>query len=1327
MPTSRLILPLLFVLLALPVALRSPPGDAANAAAPQLIHPDPAKLLASNGTHLFTGRSHNPEASCPQAVPIIRRMNLDGSNPVTLFEGCHLLLEAMAADALHVYYVYNQDIHRISVSGGAPQTVVADLARTTVALDDQFLYWGHHEYGSITIYRQDKNGGVPQELLTLPDPLQMRVRDLAVDDSHVYWVMGNLGVGEVRRVPKAGGASQVLADTADGLNFPREISLDANHVYWTEDYAAQVRRVAKSGGPVTTYTPASIGAEGNASNVAVGDSHIFWWWDGWGTGPGRIRRAPKGGGTIEDIVFDVDYSSAVLGQGGHVYWSQIDAGILRLPADAAPVSIDLMLDDMEVTQGLQNLSGTAVPLAARKDTYVRAFVRADYPFIENVTAVLRGYSPSDVLLGEVEPLNPSLLVGLIWERRLLDDAFNFRVPEDWVQPGGVRLCVEINPGQPIAELDLSNNELCRTVPLTSKAPVCLRHHPVDVTGTPFLPTPNETDFLTGEMIRNWWPAQIGIQGAATLDKRGNPYNIPEDTSRLLNKLERRMAHDILPPEWCQGGVIHYVAVVHESADTEEVFGSARESANVLWYKRYGGFPVTLSQAQIDLYQQRYGTSVPLISWPFAPHILAHEMGHNLDRPHIDCGNPEDPVATDYPYSPCNFTAAAPAPQATYGFFARSLGDAGLARNWTIVDETDMVAPIMSYEDPSWLSDYTYNRINNTIPEGLLALNRPHAASGEMALASLLVEPGGGELDGVERMPQALFGAPKLDDLYTQHLALLDPAGDYRLELLDAGGALLASYRFQVELDADVDAGGGMVFPFPTEPGWATLSFYGPAGLLDAQPVSANAPTVTVLSPNGGESVGDDGTIKWEAADPDGDELSFTIHYSSDSGQSWQVIASDVGATEPFTDVIQAPWPPFETPGSVGSSLVRVIADDGANRGWDQSDRPFSLELKRPTVAILSPGDGDMLAHGKSLIFSGWAQDPEDGELEGSALTWRLDGQPIGTGRKISAEGLAPGEHFLNLKATDSDGMEAEDRVRFFVSGGSCPLFNREVDILFLIDSSSLMMNNMTAVGQDVGEAVSWLQNAGMDVASENYCVTAGSCTGPVVADVHPGTAVDNPADWGEGIASLAAHYGWRENSTRIIVPISNQAPEDGGPVEDPGSDRDALETAVAAANAHGVAVAPLMLPGPGGQDPPVPLQALAKELATRTGGVPADEPDGLGPLLHGVKSSVGCQPRVRDVSVPAHIAETGEAGRLFVRGQSLWPGLQVWLDGQRLPVGEERSYGTGLSLLVHEPLAAGCHDLVVNRPGVAERTVSCAVFVSQGALSLYLPVVMRSP
>jgi len=93
-------------------------------------------------------------------------------------------------------------------------------------------------------------------------------------------------------------------------------------------------------------------------------------------------------------------------------------------------------------------------------------------------------------------------------------------------------------------------------------------------------------------------------------------------------------------------------------------------------------------------------------------------------------------------------------------------------------------------------------------------------------------------------------------------------------------------------------------------------------------VSANAPTVSITSPSGGEQWSEENLIEWTANDADGDDLEFVIQYSDDTGLTWNPLGMHV-TDENFT---------FDVGMVDGNTSykIKIIATDGVLTAEDIS-------------------------------------------------------------------------------------------------------------------------------------------------------------------------------------------------------------------------------------------------------------------------------------------------------------------------------------------------------------------------------------------------------
>ncbi len=120
----------------------------------------------------------------------------------------------------------------------------------------------------------------------------------------------------------------------------------------------------------------------------------------------------------------------------------------------------------------------------------------------------------------------------------------------------------------------------------------------------------------------------------------------------------------------------------------------------------------------------------------------------------------------------------------------------------------------------------------------------------------------------------------------------------------------------------------------------------------AKPVTNEAPQVTVMSPNGGETwqAGSTHAITYTATDADGgpSALSLAFAYSVNGGSTWTAIAGDQTNTGAYTWIVPAV--------ASTDARVRATASDGLAEISDISDASFTINQTAPGDNTLTLGD-----------------------------------------------------------------------------------------------------------------------------------------------------------------------------------------------------------------------------------------------------------------------------------------------------------------------------------------------------------------------------------
>ncbi len=268
---------------------------------------------------------------------------------------------------------------------------------------------------------------------------------------------------------------------------------------------------------------------------------------------------------------------------------------------------------------------------------------------------------------------------------------------------------------------------------------------------------------------------------------------------------------------------------------------------------------------------------------------------------------------------------------------------------------------------NWISDINWNRIYDRIR------NEGQRSSSTFSISQMtgVGSPAAGGatvdalvIDGVGATGRGFRMLPILASVAPAERLETPPPGPYRMELLDRRGTTILARDFDVTRieDAGVDAFVlGQVFPRVEGLNRVLVSHNGE--LIADVWASANAPTVRVLSPNGGEVL-DAGvhTLTWEVADADGDPVISRVEYSADGGDSWVTLGM-VGSDDPTRLDI-------DTRGLTASrsALFRVAVTDGFRTASDDSDCLFAVREDAPEACTPDPEPDDCVTSGSELCL-----------------------------------------------------------------------------------------------------------------------------------------------------------------------------------------------------------------------------------------------------------------------------------------------------------------------------------------------------------------------
>lgn len=705
----------------------------------------------------------------------------------------------------------------------------------------------------------------------------------------------------------------------------------------------------------------------------------------------------------------------------------------RIKTDAPALELDVKADGVEIVQVVQSLNQD-VKLVTGKPTFARGYAH----FVKNTTgksdwlprAALRGFLNGVELAGS--PLAPLNSVNLDTTsdinvlRNDLARSYLFRLPDSWVKNAG-SLTVEfsVDPQAVLPETaSQADNKigLKATATVVKKEDTCLdfvRMHTANTissnpTGLTEIVARAKTLLPVQEFqvrtsntriskpvfhvdIECWGPFCVPVPYITD-----EPFDMSEDKDWALTLLT---IWDTFNSDFGSCSDSHLVGMVHPSEPDFNGQGLTTFSNDLMVRMEPGGLVVN-------------DNPVPF-NTPFGGRTLAHELGHNYGRAHVDqtasslmCGSttPADPD-TNYPYDTCTIGAAN-----TYNGFDTQSQSLILPAG---------AGDLMSYATMRWTSKYTWDAILDEVvaaDAGIQAANVqvPNAA---MLLVTGMVTPtqGTGRFDTFYLLPE---GAAPQSELLKQFTAAVQAAAisadPYVVRQLDANGATLGDTQLVIDTAHD-DVGEALPFAQYVAFNAQTkrVQLLQANQVLAEKTASATAPTLSLQTP-ALDAATQTMTLQWMAFDNDNtlnggftDVLFFTVQYSPDNGVTW------------YTLLTQYPWlaATVDTallPGGA-QALVRVLASDGFNTTVVTS-AAFTLASHAPTPIIGGVTEGERIPYTQTITLLGLGLDAEDGGIPADKLSWTLSGPTTatGSGTQLDLTQLAPGAYVATLMATDQD-------------------------------------------------------------------------------------------------------------------------------------------------------------------------------------------------------------------------------------------------------------------------------------------------------------------
>jgi len=160
-----------------------------------------------------------------------------------------------------------------------------------------------------------------------------------------------------------------------------------------------------------------------------------------------------------------------------------------------------------------------------------------------------------------------------------------------------------------------------------------------------------------------------------------------------------------------------------------------------------------------------------------------------------------------------------------------------------------------------------------------------------------------------------------------------------------------------------------------------------------------------------------------------------------------------------------------------------------------------------------------------------------------------------------------------------------------------------VDLIFILDTSGSMSDEASSLQSAIQNIESSLAtNSSFNIKfktlaiSPVYDYTCNVCEGSVYETI-PNSSVNQYEDWGPAVYDMATKYtGWDSGAIKVLVPISDEGPQDGDPVDS--ADEAIAQQAAKAAEDNNVYVIPVLGSGADSE-----VEKLATIMAGKTGKV----------------------------------------------------------------------------------------------------------------------------
>jgi len=757
-------------------------------------------------------------------------------------------------------------------------------------------------------------------------------------------------------------------------------------------------------------------------------------------------------GTIDDGICDSPYTVSLF---------STDTAPFMAPNACLPTNLDISVSKIEVIQVIGNAS-----LIARKPTAVRVFLNVSgADNVSNIQGLLFGFDSSGALPGSpiVSTVVSARNVSISYN---LDNTLNFYLPNSWnptLSSVGdnktINLSVLVNFGNitTINEITWTNNQKNRSVTFHQNVRMPTHFHHVNIPNFSFV---SFSDLSTiqdqlkkvfpvtyGSVGENWQVADCVVNLDYNFNSTLHIIDFLVFDNNASTSIKKQVASDLLTQCWNFADPV-------DISDNEKFHAVINTSVRINVRPNYSdpccGYSID------DCCSASYALNRTPITRRFRElRSATHEISHDFGRKHTP-NLTTDPVCS----SPTGIDNNYPYPSGVIAFVGFDV------LNRTLYNDTTY--DYMSYCYPStqfwWVSDYTYNNMWPNFGTG--PAPPPSTSSADFVYFA------GKDFEEVEEkvgIQQTTLNwilvsgyvfkndVASIREVFKGDIQNINASelnkkgsGNYSIEIVDAKGNTLFerfldpferhfSDHFSDEEPPEDALDYGTFsekLPFFTKAG--KIHFKKLGKVLFTRNVSKSIPTVSVISPNGGEVVKEVFAVNWVASDKDKDNLVYAIFYSPDSGKTWRPL-STYRQHKGISSAIQSfDWDSSLSPGS-NLGMIKVVTTDGYNTAENTSNFTFTVTKKAPTVFISHPEESQIFEQGEEIYLIAEVIDPEDrGNVNEKNLFWSssVDGF-LGSGIN-SVNNLTPGKHVITANYTDKDGQTGSASVAITVVDSKPP-------------------------------------------------------------------------------------------------------------------------------------------------------------------------------------------------------------------------------------------------------------------------------------------------